>query len=54
LLGERANRGLIRSGKDSCTVEAVFDLQKPAKVNVVLKEAGLLIIRRVIGASGGN
>ena len=61
VLGERADRGLIRSGEDSCTIEAVFDLQKPAEVNAVLGEAGLdpcednqLVIRRVIGASGGN
>ena len=61
VLGERADRGLIRSGEDSCTVEAVFDLQKPAEVNAVLEEAGLdpcedeqLVVRRVIGASGGN
>jgi len=61
VLGERADRGLIRSGEDSCTVEAIFDLQKPSEVNAVLEEAGLdpcednqLVIRRVIGASGGN
>jgi DNA repair protein RecN (Recombination protein N) len=61
VLGERADRGLIRSGEDSCTVEAVFELQKPAEVNAVLEEAGLdpcedeqLVVRRVIGASGGN
>lgn len=61
VLGERADRGLIRSGEDSCTVEAVFDLQKPAEVNAALEDAGLdpcednqLVIRRVIGAGGGN
>ena len=61
VLGERADRGLVRSGEGSCTVEAVFDLQKPAEVNAVLEEAGLdpcedqqLVIRRVIGASSGN
>ena len=61
VLGERADRGLVRTGEDACTVEAVFDLQKPAEVNAVLEEAGLepcednqLVIRRVIGASSGN
>ncbi|MGI9240321.1 MAG: AAA family ATPase, partial [Verrucomicrobiales bacterium] len=61
VLGERADRGLVRSGEGSCTVEAVFDLQKPAEVNAVLEEAGLdpcedqqLVVRRVIGASSGN
>ena len=28
LLGERADRTLIRSGADSCSVEAVFDVSK--------------------------
>ena len=61
VLGERADRSLVRSGEDSCTVEAIFDLQKPAEVNAVLEGAGLdpcednqLVIRRVIGAAGGN
>ena len=28
VLGERADRTLIRSGEDSCSVEAVFDVEK--------------------------
>ena len=28
VLGERADRALIRSGSDSCSVEAVFDVKK--------------------------
>ena len=28
ILGERADRGLIRAGAETCTVEAVFDLKK--------------------------
>src|SRR5216117_818198 len=28
VLGERADRSLIRSGSDSCSVEAVFDVKK--------------------------
>ncbi|MGA2854065.1 MAG: AAA family ATPase, partial [Verrucomicrobiota bacterium] len=28
VLGERADRSLIRSGEDSCSVEAVFDISK--------------------------
>jgi DNA repair protein RecN (Recombination protein N) len=58
ILGERADRGLIRTGAETCSVEAVFDLKKPAAVDAVLEENGLdrldgesLIIRRVIGAS---
>ncbi|HYV31094.1 MAG TPA: AAA family ATPase, partial [Candidatus Binatia bacterium] len=28
VLGERADRALIRTGSDSCSVEAIFDLSK--------------------------
>jgi DNA repair protein RecN (Recombination protein N) len=58
ILGERADRGLIRTGADTCTVEAVFDLKKTAPVDAILAEGGFdpldgesLIIRRIIGAS---
>ncbi|MCE9520436.1 MAG: DNA repair protein RecN [Verrucomicrobia bacterium] len=58
ILGERADRGLIRSGAETCTVEAVFDLKKTGAVDAILVEGGLdsldgesLIIRRIIGAS---
>lgn len=58
ILGERADRGLIRTGTESCSVEAVFDLKQTASVDAILTEAGLdalegesLIIRRVIGAA---
>ncbi|MFZ4765007.1 MAG: DNA repair protein RecN [Roseimicrobium sp.] len=61
ILGERADRGLIRSGADTCAVEAVFDLKKTDAVDLLLTEHGLeplqgeaLIIRRVISAGGGN
>jgi len=56
VLGERADKSLIRSGEDTCTVEAVFELKDAAEVNAVLAEGGLdaceegsLIVRRVIG-----
>jgi DNA repair protein RecN (Recombination protein N) len=61
ILGERADRGLIRTGAETCTVEAVFDLTKPEAVDAVLVEGGLekldgesLIIRRVIGATSNK
>jgi len=61
ILGERADRGLIRTGSDTCTVEAVFDLKKTAPVDAILTESGLdaldgesLIIRRVIGATSNK
>ncbi len=58
ILGARADRGLIRTGAETCTVEAVFDLKKSGAVDAILTETGLdalggesLIIRRVVGAS---
>ncbi|HEY2573835.1 MAG TPA: DNA repair protein RecN [Verrucomicrobiaceae bacterium] len=60
ILGERADRGLIRSGAETCTVEAVFDLKQTGAVDAILSDSGLdklggesLIIRRVVGA-GSN
>lgn len=61
VLGERADKSLIRTGEDSCTVEAVFDLRDAAEINAVLAEGGLdacddgsLIVRRVIGQSANR
>lgn len=58
VLGERADKALIRTGEASCTVEAVFDLENVPSVNTVLEDGGLdpcedgqLIVRRVIGQS---
>lgn len=58
ILGERADKSLIRNGADTCTVEAVFDLGQTESVDVLLENFGLeplkgesLIIRRVVGAS---
>lgn len=57
VLGERADKGLIRTGEDQCTVEAVFDLPEVSLINEILEDSGLdpcenseLIIRRVIGS----
>jgi len=61
VLGERADKGLIRTGESSCVVEAVFDLVNVPLFDAVLAEAGLeaceegqLIIRRVIGQSSNK
>ncbi len=61
LLGERADRSLIRSGADSCNVDAVFEPPDCATVNRLLEEAGLptcedgqLVIRRSINAAGSG
>lgn len=61
ILGERADRSLIRTGQEACTVEASFHLNDARSVNAVLEEAGLepcqdgeLIVKRTMSASGAN
>jgi DNA repair protein RecN (Recombination protein N) len=60
LLGERADKSLIRTGADVCTVEAVFTGEGLQKLNPQLIEAGIepcesdLIIKRTLSASGSN
>ena len=61
IVGERANQNLVRTGCNSCSIEAVFDLEQAESVNSVLDAAGLascendqLVIRRVIDTSSGN
>ena len=62
VLGERADRTLIRSGADSCGVEAVFELASIEEaVNDFLDgcgldgcEGGQLILKRTFTASGSN
>ena len=61
VLGERADKGLIRTGEDACSVEAVFELRDPAEINAILEDGGLppcddtqLIVRRVIGQAANR
>jgi DNA repair protein RecN (Recombination protein N) len=67
VLGERADRTLIRSGSDSCSVEAVFDISlllpknRPRPLEVFLEENGLepceenqLVLKRVFTSAGAN
>jgi DNA repair protein RecN (Recombination protein N) len=60
LLGERADKSLIRTGEDLCTVEAVFSGNDLQKLNPRLVEAGIepcendLIIKRSFSAPGGT
>ena len=61
ILGERADRTLIRTGEETCTVEASFHLKDTRAIDAVVTEAGLepcenneLLIKRVISASGAN
>ena len=61
ILGERADKGMIRTGEDVCHVEAIFDLQDPSGVNSLLEEMGLeaceegqLLIKRVVGSTSNR
>ena len=60
LLGERADKSLIRTGADLCTVEAVFTGRDLQKLNPGLVEAGIepceddLIIKRSFSVVGGT
>jgi DNA repair protein RecN (Recombination protein N) len=68
VLGERADRTLIRSGSDSCSVEAVFDVSSLRAKNrgsrpldIFLDENGLepceenqLVLKRVFTSAGAN
>jgi DNA repair protein RecN (Recombination protein N) len=54
ILGERADRGLIRTGQDQCSVEASFEVEHLNAVNAILDEAGIdpcegrsLLLKRV-------
>ena len=61
LLGERADKKIIRTGEETCSAEAVLQLSEADEVNTLLESLGLdscedgqLIIRRIIKASGAN
>lgn len=61
ILGERADRSLIRNGQDQCSVEASFHLDDSKPVDAILDEAGIdrcedstLLLKRVISGSGAN
>src|SRR5262249_53558433 len=62
VLGERADRSLIRSGTDNCSVEAVFDIAPlAAPIGVFLEKKGLepceekhLVLKRSFANSGTN
>ncbi|MDB6022232.1 MAG: recn: dna repair protein recn, partial [Pedosphaera sp.] len=62
VLGERADRTLIRSGSDSCSVEAVFDAARlRAPLKSFLEENGLepceenqLVLKRTFTTAGAN
>ena len=64
VLGERAEKGLIRTGETSCQVEAVFTVKDQGnqdKINDILEDSGLepceddqLIIKRVVGQTSNK
>jgi DNA repair protein RecN (Recombination protein N) len=61
VLGDRADRSMIRAGETQCGVEACFELADPGEINSLLEDTGLepcdgstLIVRRIISASGSG
>lgn len=61
ILGERADKTLIRTGAESCTVEAVFEIENAARLNEQLYAQGLepcadstLILKRTFSGGGAN
>src|SRR6201987_3634165 len=60
LLGERADKSLIRTGAELCTVEAVFTGYDLQKLNPQLVEVGIepcendLILKRTLSSTGTN
>jgi len=61
ILGERADKALLRSGAENCTVEAVFDVRGVKALNAHLEEQGVepceesqLLLKRTFTATGAN
>jgi DNA repair protein RecN (Recombination protein N) len=60
LLGERADKSVIRTGADLCTVEAIFSGKDLQKLNPQLVEAGIepcehdLLLKRTLSSTGTN
>ena len=60
LLGERADKSLIRTGAEVCSVEAIFSGDDLQRLNPQLVEAGVepcesdLIVKRTLSISGSN
>jgi DNA repair protein RecN (Recombination protein N) len=61
ILGERADKDMIRAGEDKCGIEAVFQLSDVSAVNAALEDLGIapcengrLVIRRIVAASGAG
>ena len=60
LLGERADKSLIRTGAESCTIEAIFEARDFSRLNQELEAAGVepaageLILKRSFSLGGNS
>jgi DNA repair protein RecN (Recombination protein N) len=61
VLGERADKTLIRTGADQCSVEAAFEIDEVAGLNPLLEQQGIepcedgqLLLKRIYSVSGTN
>jgi DNA repair protein RecN (Recombination protein N) len=61
VLGERADKTLIRTGAEQCSVEALFEIADPVRTNQLLSEQGIdpcegdqLLLRRLLASNGTN
>src|SRR4051794_41910123 len=58
LLGERADKTLIRTGSETCTVEGIFEGAELRKLDPLLEESGVesssgeLIVKRTFTVAG--
>jgi DNA repair protein RecN (Recombination protein N) len=61
LLGERAEKSLVRSGADACAVEGLFQIPAESRVHGILEESGAesceegtLVIKRTVSTGGAG
>jgi DNA repair protein RecN (Recombination protein N) len=61
VLGERADKSLIRTGAEQCSVETLFELDDTSKMDQMIGEQGIdaceegqLLLKRIFSLSGGN
>lgn len=60
-LGERADKSLIRSGEDQCSVEAIFSVEEISPLHALLAEYGItpcedgsLTVRRIVSSTANK
>ena len=61
LLGERADKTIIRGGEEQCGAEALIEVPDPARLNALLAERGIelcdngnIVLRRIVSTSGAS